>query len=66
MIRADQTTLLDTARVLDATTLAGVLRGAEVLLVVIVQVREQRHDYAYQCSHNNQDVFHDAHSVTHA
>ncbi len=66
MIRANQTALLDAAGVLDATALASVLRGAEILLVVIGRVREQSHDQAHERGHNSQDEFHDAHSVTHA
>ena len=63
MIRANQTTLLDTAGVLDATALASILRGAEILLVVPVRVRQQREDQACKCTHNSQDVFRDPHSV---
>ncbi len=64
MIDADQTAPLDAARVLYATALASALRGVEILLVVIVRVREQRHDQAYKCSRDGEGVFDDAHSVT--
>jgi len=67
MLNAEFATLIESTGILDATDLAFVLCGAEILLIAVGGVLPERCNQAYECSDNGQDVFHDtAHSAPHA
>jgi hypothetical protein len=64
MLRTVLPALIDTTGVLNATALAGILRGTEILLVFVIQVTKESYDQAYEYDRSGQEVFHDTpHSV---
>src|SRR6516225_8844751 len=64
MTRANLAALGESAGVLNAAALAGVLCGAKPLLVCVIRVLEERNGQAYKRYHHANGVFEEpAHSV---